>query len=312
MDCLYISLFGKFRVTAHNEAPLPLETTKVQELFFYLLLHANRPHPREKLAELLWQGSSETQSRKYLRHALWQLQSTLDESTGIHNLLVTDADWIQINPNASYWLDTQEFETAYVRSQGKNKHEISPVSAQAMMDAVTLYKGDLLENWYQDWCIFARERLQNQYLIMLHKLMVYCEITQQYEAGILYGMKMLQCDLAREQTHRRLMRLYFLSGDRTRALRQFERCTAILRAELDVAPAPRTLELVQQIRHGTLAEYHEDNFAVDISTISPPTADFLFRLRQLQETLALAQRQVDSHIEMLQKQYQDSSSTNSA
>ncbi len=303
MNCLRISLFGKFCVTAPNQTPILLEPTKVQELFFYLLLYAHRPHTREKLAELLWQDSSATQSRKYLRHTLWQLQSTLDETVIGHELLNTDSDWIQVNPQATYWLDTQEFESAYTQSQDVDGPVLTAAAAQALMDAVVLYRGDLLENWYQDWCLFERERLQNQFLTMLHKLMVYCECTQQYEAGIMYGMKMLECDQAREQTHRRLMRLYCLAGDRTRALRQYERCVDILQKELGVRPARRTLNLVQQIRNGAPLEKHAQNNQTDISKlVASPSSDLLTQLHQLKEILILTQSQVDSNIDILQNQ----------
>ncbi|MCB8983632.1 MAG: hypothetical protein H6659_07395 [Ardenticatenaceae bacterium] len=303
MDCLCISLFGKFCVTAPVQTTIVLDPTKVQELFFYLLLHADRPHTREKLAELLWQDSSAAQSRKYLRQTLWQLQSILDQFPCCQNLLTADSDWIQINPAVPYWLDTQMFDHAYGQATGVDGAALETGTAQALMNAVMLYQGDLLENWYQDWCLFERERLQNELITMLHKLMVYCECTQQYEAGVIYGMQMLQFDQAREQTHRRLMRLYFLAGDRTRALRQFERCKLVLRQELGVEPAQKTLELVQQIRQGTLSTPHSPAFQLPARPISaPPAAELLAHLHQLKETLLHAQAQIDRNINLLQNQ----------
>jgi DNA-binding SARP family transcriptional activator len=44
------------------------------------------------------------------------------------------------------------------------------------------------------------------------------------------------------------MRLYYRAGDRTAALRQFERCITALCEELDVRPGKRTLVLYDQIR----------------------------------------------------------------
>lgn len=303
MNCLRITLFGRYCVTSQSETKLLIEPAKVQELLFYLLLHADRPHTREKLAELLWQDSTPAQSRKYLRHTLWQLQSILDEAPAKHELLATDSDWIQINPKATYWLDTRAFERAYAQSQGVEGSALAQAAAQSLMDAVALYRGDLLENWYQDWCLFERERLQNLHLTMLHKLMVYCECAHQYEAGIQYGMKMLQCDHAREQTHRRLMRLHFLAGDRTGALRQYERCKAILRQELDVGPAQRTLDLVQQIRKGRLLKDRLEPADLEApKTAVSPATDLLAQLSQLKETLIHAQLQVDHNISILQNQ----------
>jgi hypothetical protein len=66
------------------------------------------------------------------------------------------------------------------------------------------------------------------YLVMLDKLMWYCELQKEYETGILCGMRIMCYDRARERTHRRLMRLHCLNSDRTGALRQFEQCAAAL------------------------------------------------------------------------------------
>src|SRR5438128_1039451 len=57
-----------------------------------------------------------------------------------------------------------------------------------------LYRGDLLEGWYSDWCLYERERLQHMYLAMLDKLMEYSESHQEYETGQTYGMRALRYD----------------------------------------------------------------------------------------------------------------------
>ena len=117
-----------------------------------------------------------------------------------------------------------------------------------LRQAVDLYNGNLLEGWYQDWCLFERERLQHIHHMMLQKLMDHCEARQDYEAGIEYGMRILRSDLARERTHRGLMRLHYMAGNRTEALRQYERCAAILHQELEVEPDQQTVALYKQIQ----------------------------------------------------------------
>jgi DNA-binding SARP family transcriptional activator len=82
---------------------------------------------------------------------------------------------------------------------------------------------------------------------MLEKLMEHCESSQRYEYGVEYGNRILRYDLARERTHYRLMRLLCLAGNRTEALRQFERCSAVLQEELGVVPSRSTRELHLQI-----------------------------------------------------------------
>jgi DNA-binding SARP family transcriptional activator len=119
--------------------------------------------------------------------------------------------------------------------------------AERMRKAIALYEGNLLEGWYQDWCLYHRERLENAYLAMLDKLMAYCELHEEFEAGISYGERLLLQDRARERTYCRLMRLRYFGGDRAGALREFQRCEVALKEELGVAPARQTIELRERI-----------------------------------------------------------------
>src|SRR5215213_10214574 len=96
MPTLDVSLFGKFSVRYNDKALDCMEVQKAQELFCYLLLHPDHPHPRESLAGMLWGESSTSQSKKYLRQALWQLQSALNSQTELNLacLLQVEPDWI--------------------------------------------------------------------------------------------------------------------------------------------------------------------------------------------------------------------------
>src|SRR5207245_6082482 len=120
---------------------------------------------------------------------------------------------------------------------GKKGQELDSPKAQLLHKTVQLYQGPLLEGWYQDWCLLERERLQSMYLAMLDKLMSYYEAHSDYETGLLYGMRIMCYDRARERTHRRIMRRYYLIGDRAEALRQYERCAVALEEELGVSPS---------------------------------------------------------------------------
>lgn len=257
MSRLRILLFCRFQAEFDGGSPISgLESRKVQELFSYLLLFRERPHSREMLADVLWGDNSGAQARKYLRQALWQLQCALKsqgDPVGIE-ILVVDPDWVRINTQADLWLDVAEFEGAYARAQGKPGHELDTQTADALRNAVELQPGGLLEGWYNDWCLFERERLNTMYLATLNKLMIHSEACQEFETGLLYGQRILQFDRAHERTHRRMMRLHYMAGDRTSALRQYERCVAALEDELGIRPARRTVALYEQIHAGHLRE----------------------------------------------------------
>ena len=256
MTELSIQLFGKFTIQADGERLDSFDSSKVQELLAYLLIHRNRPHPRETLAEMFWEASSTAQSKKYLRQAIWQLQQSLSTPDD-EPLVLAEPGWIQISPDASYRLDVAEFEEAFELVLGVPGPQLGDKIVAMLVEAVGLYQSDLLEGWFSDWCLFERERLQNMWLAALDKLMRYCEAKGDFEAGLAFGSQVLRRDRARERTHRQVMRLAYLSGDRTGALRQYERCVLALHEELRVAPSRRTELLHQQILEDTYesAEY---------------------------------------------------------
>lgn len=260
MCAIRISLFGKFCIEADQTKVHSFETRKAEELLNYLLLYRDRPHARESLAEVLWAGTAPEQSKGYLRKALWLLQSAL-ETVGGQDLITVEGDWLQINSSSNYWLDVAKFEAVYTRVQGVRGRDLSESVANDIQTAVTIYRGELLDGWYQDWCLFERERFNHQYLAMLDKLMDFCEARQLYEDGLSHGEKILRYDRARERTHRKLMRLLYLAGDRTGALRQYEKCLAALKEELSVDPSERTLQLYELIR----ADYKLDDQSLNLN-----------------------------------------------
>jgi len=145
------------------------------------------------------------------------------------------------------WFDVAQFERAYRQVEDVAGEAIDPATAARIEAAVELYRGDLLEGWYQEWVLFERERLERMYLALVDKLISHCAAHGRYEAGIGYGMRALRHDPARERTHRRLMRLHHLAGNRSEALHQYALCVETLRRELDVTPSERTNEVYRRI-----------------------------------------------------------------
>ena len=299
MPGLRFRLFGKF--TAHQDAgPLKgLEASKDQELLSYLLIHRDKPHSREALASLLWGDTATEKSKKYLRQALWHLHAALNsDCVEDFEVLVVDGDWLALNLQSNLWTDVGEFERAFADAEGIPGRQLDSDKAKALKHAVALYQDDLLAGSYQDWILFERERLQNMYLLMLDKLIGYLQYHGEYEVAQGYGATILKYDPARERTHRQLMYLYSLAGDRTSALRQFERCVSALKQELDVKPEKKTLELYERIRLDQMG--HNDpaeNYSLSRNTSS---SDILNRLKQLQAIVSGVQRRIQRDIKAVE------------
>lgn len=308
MASMQVSLFGKFRLICGGKGEYKIKARKVQELFVYLLIFRNHPQPRESLCEVLWADQPATKSRKNLRQTLWHIQSVFKQFKNLSGPdFSVDNGWIQLDLPASFWLDTAEFERISDSINQKQAIDLSKTDFQAMQYASTLYKGDFLEGWYQDWCIFERERFQIMQLMLLDKLVQYCEIHQIYESGLRYAWQILRSDQAYERAHRQMMRLYYLSGNRTQALHQFDRCVAALESELGVEPSEQTKRLYEQIRSDT---FRPSGFAMQKATsglgeANPTHTDVLVRIEQFAVTLRSIEAQIHQELVALERVLSD-------
>ena len=303
MATLQVRLFGRFSLARDGEALSTLGPHKVQEVLAYLLLFRGRPHARETLAGVLWGDTTTAQSKKHLRQALWQLQGALRAGTPSSRraVLLVSPDWVQVNPAAYLWIDVVQLEEADVAFRGARTEDLDAAAAQMMERAVDLYGGELLEGWYADWCTYDRERLRDVYLRMLEQLASYCETHDDVAKGVAFGTRVLRHDRARENAHQQLMRLFYRSGDRAAALRQYGRCRDALRDELQVDPSASTLALYEQIREGRAEEP-----AAGAPLLAPPAGararlpEILGHLKQLGRVLADLQEQIRENTLMVE------------
>lgn len=245
-------LFGRFSVRVDDHPLSELDGGKIGELLGFLLLFRHQQHHRETLADAIWSGRTTTQARKYLRQGLWRIQSTI--GGGRQDLLLVGSDWVQVNEEALDRLDIRQFELAMRAVKGMPGRELSVSAADELREACELYRGDLLEGWYQDWALHERHRYKARYISMLERLLEYAELHRQLDDALHYGDQILKHDRAHERTHVRMMRIYYLSGDRTAAIRQFRRCAEILDHELGASPAAKTIELFERIRTDQVTE----------------------------------------------------------
>lgn len=295
MSELSVHLLGTFHIDGASPLPSPLQSGKAQELFCYLLLHRDRPLLREMVAGTLWSDSPGGRARKYLRQALWQLQSGLDSLVVPVDrpLLHIEPQWVRLDSRAGLWLDISVLEQAMNATRGVPVRELTATQISMLRSAVKLYHGDLMEGWYQDWCLEYREAMQSAHLDILEKLVAHCASNGLWEEGIAFAHRVLHIDRAHERTHRQLMRLLYQSGDRTRALRQYDRCASALREELDVSPSKLTIELYEQLRgEGRPATLLPSVSAPDIETEKEVLAAVASELRQVQTRLAALETQV--------------------
>lgn len=237
---LSVSLFGYPEFRRDDQVLPPLATHKTQSLLAYLILYRHQAHSRDELATLLWGDRDEAHARHSLATALWRIRRWLGEDS-----LLTDATSVQFNPSIPLWLDVAEFEKLVV---GGRQSAVSEQSAiRNLQSAIELYRGDLLEGFYDDWCIEERYRLEALYLDALNRLVVWHAAQGDARAVLAYARKYLAHDPLAEHIHLAAMRSLIALGDVAGARRQWQLCCEMRQQELHAPPSPEMLQQAESI-----------------------------------------------------------------
>jgi len=230
---LVICLLGTPEFRRGNQVLPPLATHKTLSLLACLILHRQRSHSRDELAALFWGERDDVHARRSLSTALWRIRRLLGEG-----YLLADSTSVQFNPASSFWLDVAEFEKRVGRRTDK---------PEDWATAIELYRGDLLEGFYDDWCIEERYRLESLYLDTLNRLVAWYEEQGDARAVLACAQKYLACDPLTEAMHLTAMRALVALGDLAGARRQWQLCCETRQQELHAPPSPEMLKQAESI-----------------------------------------------------------------
>ena len=283
LPILQIRLLGEFSLI-YGGAPVPaVNTTRLRSLLAYLLVHRDASQPRHHLAYLFWPDATEEQARNNLRQMLHQLRHALPDAD---RFLYADANTLCWRADASFSLDVADFERLLLRAEAVEYRPDRGVQRTALVQAVDLYRADLLPSCYDDWIVPERERLRQRYLWALAVLVRLLEAQRDYGGAIQYAQRWMRHDPLAEDAYRALMRLLALTNDRTGALRVYHACATILRRELGVEPSPATREVHERLLH--LDAQPPPGIAHDRPVVAMPA--FVGRQREWEQVQAAWQR----------------------
>ena len=238
---LELEFLGGYRILLGGR-PVDVPFAKSRALLCFLVLNKGS-HSREALAELLWGEYPEEDARTSLRARLSGLRRLLPD------YFRADRDSIAFNHDLPFELDVIRFQDA-IRS-GED--------SQKFLEAIELYRGDFLEGFhipdaptFEAWLLSTREQLREQALSVLQNLVLASLAKDDLGLAHRNLLKLLELDPWREESHRQMMLVLALQGQRAAATAQYLICCRVLAEELGLEPSPETTELFEKVRAGEL------------------------------------------------------------
>jgi len=245
MSSLQVQAFGKLRLQCEGRIVTTFPTHHVEELLGFFLLNQETRLHREKLIHVLWPNSDPDRARGRFSTTLWRLRTLFNKlGAPADTCLQATRDWVSFSPATPLQLDIIRFQE-YLAQTKRVKDEA--LREQILRQALNLYRGQLFEGIYSDWCLVERERLARLRLRAMGQLMAIYIARRSFEAALEWGEAILQEDALREEVHRALMFCYQQLKQYPQAVHQFQTCARLLQDELGVMPLPETVTAYQQI-----------------------------------------------------------------
>ena len=273
-------------ILEYGTAPIKLKTKKTKALLIYLAV-SQESCRRDLLVNLLWPESSHTKGRTLLRGSLYDLRKTTE-----YRWLDSDRETVHMTIDSHVWVDVLEFQKtiASYRSHNHDQDELCSSCEKGLSRAAALYRGDFLQGFslndsvnYDEWQSSQAQRLQTEWESLIEHLIHHYLAHAKWELGKQHALRWLESDPANEAAHRYLMELYLRSGQRTSALRQYEKCRQILSDELGTWPHRSTTELYNSMRSNRLPDLPECEPRAVPHNLPLHLTKFIGRKREIKE-----------------------------
>src|SRR5215207_8772944 len=227
---LEVRLIGKFDIQCDGK-PVTISSRIAQSLFAYLILNAGISYRREKLAGMFWPDASEAKARAYLRHELWRIRKALSSKSNCDCLLADEVN-ISFKATVAYWLDVSAITTV-----GES------ASTADLINALSVYQGELLPGFYDEWILSERMHLQATYERTITRLLELLETEKRWDDILEWAERWISTGQGSEAAYRALIVAYDALGDRAKVAVTYERCVQALH-ELDLEPSEQTRALL--------------------------------------------------------------------
>jgi LuxR family maltose regulon positive regulatory protein len=245
---LYAVFFGSFAMFRNGERLQIGQSRTTGELCRYLIAHNGEPVQRDEILELLWPDADPERALHRLHTAVSGLRRILDAPGAPWSAIQLEDDRYTIVSEA-VTTDYARFEAHYREARAHFARSESALGARSLRAALQLYQGDYLsDQCYAEWTHQARAHFTERRLSALDLLAEYCSDIGDLAGTLEHAGEILEIDGLRERAHRQVMRAHLALGQRACALRQYERCAALLERELGVEPSRITRQLYEAIR----------------------------------------------------------------
>ncbi len=229
------------------------KSRRAKMLLKLLVAHDGQKLPKERVVEMLWPEKGPEDKHLLFNSMLHRARKALEPKPKPGcDIFCTyrDGDLIALNSDR-VWTDVRQFRMHLLQAARLKAAGRSPELLREYEHMIELYKGDFLpEDVYVDWSAGVRESLRADYLRVLGDAGTLAESLGEQGKALQFYEKMFLADSCSEKACRWLMARYLAAGQRSAAIRCYERCERALSRDMDLEPEEKTRKLYRSIIGG--------------------------------------------------------------
>jgi DNA-binding SARP family transcriptional activator len=246
-DLLTIYFTGKPKLLLNDVEIMDQFSHKSLAMIFYIHANNNKIN-REQVSNLLWENSDEKAARYNLRYNIWTINKLYSNLASGHKLIISNKNYLSLNPKLIIETDIE-----FLKELDSKNDTI--INDEKLMLTKNKCKGNFMESFYlkncnafNDWMFYERENFQKKYNYVLHSLKDSYIGNKQYTLAAEILDEMIKLNPYDEKLYSDLIQVLIWKGDRIQALKEYNRCTNVLREELNIAPLESTKKLIDMIK----------------------------------------------------------------
>lgn len=214
-------------------------SNRAKELFFYLLTHSTG-QTKEQITGALWPDLAPAKATSNFHINLYRARRAISPS-----IFLIEEGRYKANAHLNIWLDVAEFDS--LLSQAENRPRGSKTKLANLEQAIELYRGPFMKEFYGEWIELLRRELEDKYLRALSLLVSLKGDRGEHEVAIVLLKKYLAIDPYHDEIYCQIMEQYLALEDKASALRTYRRYIDGVVSELKVSPSARMKELHKHI-----------------------------------------------------------------
>ncbi len=248
---LTISMLGPVEIFRDPARPLAADawtTRRARDILCFIASRRHRRASKDSIIDTFWEDADFDAVEKNFHPTVSHIRKALNSNQPLKQnfLLYRDGDY-QLNPDFSYFIDTEEFDRLVAEGEAARRAGQQELYIKSYEQALVLYRGEFMQSIYDEWVDEHRSYYREQYLRLLESLAAAAEKSQEWSRALDLAQQILRDDSFREDIHCTIMRAHAALGNRVAVKEQYETLRKLLREELGVEPVAETQKSYREL-----------------------------------------------------------------